>query len=264
MKRRILAILMVVLFTISLCAFNRPKEDLGIDIEFNYYADYWEAYDFSNTPYPTQEEFKALVKSEMLEVCELLGYEEFWTYANPDAQKIVIDVQFQGLPKSEAGWFNKFGDKGVLGVLYMGFDTSGMGLDSALSHELTHLMNGRTFSISVQEGVCEYVRMRVGYSSELLSMAEDGVELEEQEYLKLEYEWYLLSHSFISYLIENYDMDDVLLIMQQGEDESAYEQYIGKSLEELKDEWWTYFEALEPSFTPQELVEMLTGNSSQK
>lgn len=315
MKRRVLSILAVVLFIISLCAFSRPEElhatllgvekiteeeDLNIDIEFNYYADYWDAYDFSNTPFPTREDFEALVKSEITEVCDLLEYEDFWAYANPNAKTLYIDVQFQGLNKSQMAWLREFGENSVSSCLFLAYDTTGLGTDSALSHELTHMLSGETFSISLQEGVCDYVRERVGYSSETALCRENGLNIEEQELLKLNYEsrcesllnegytqdeidvirghigkagwysyvintpesgmWYALSHSFVAYLIDEYGMENVLLAMQQGEDESAYEEYLGKSLDDLKAEWMAYFEALEPSVTLDELqMAMLAG-----
>lgn len=139
----------------------------------------------------------------------------------------------------------------------------------------------------------------MGYSSETALCRENGLEIGEQELLKLNYEsrckrlvneggtqeeidaiwghigkagwypyvintpesgmWYALSHSFVSYLIENYGMENVILIMQQGEDESAYQQYLGKSLEELKAEWGNYFETLEPSVALDELQEAMTA-----
>lgn len=302
--RKTIAILMITVLTwTTLCGCGSKQEtadDLGINVEFNYYADYWEAYDFSNTPYPTQEEFEALVESEIQEICELLGYEEFWAYANPNAETLYLNVQFQGLSKSEAAYLADFGEKGVVGSLYLGFDTSGIGSDSALSHELTHILSGRTFSISLQEGVCNYIKERIGYTSEVKHLASMGIEVTEQEVLRLTYEWYQtkllvsgmgsqedldairehigkegwypytintwestlwydFSYSFVTYVIEQYGLENVILTMQQGEGESAYEQYIGKSLDELKAEWWTYFEAIETDFSAEELREKVAS-----
>ncbi len=279
---------------------SKKADELGIDIQFNYYADYWKVYDFSNTPYPTKEEFEALVKAEILEVCDLLEYEEFWAYANPNAKTLYIDVQFQGLNKSQMAWLREFGEDSVSSCLFLAYDTTGLGTDSALSHELTHMLSGDTFSISLQEGVCNYVRERVGYSSETALCRENGLNIGEQELLKLNYEsrckrllnegstqeeidaiwghigkagwypyvintpessmWYVLSHSFVTFLVEEYGMENVILTMQQGEDESAYEQYLGKSLHELKAEWIAYFEALELSVTLEELQAAMTAS----
>lgn len=44
-------------------------------------------------------------------------------------------------------------------------------------------------------------------------------------------------------------------MLQKGEDESAYQQYLGKDLETLKAEWRQYFDELETSMTVEEYIE---------
>ena len=58
--------------------------------------------------------------------------------------------------------------------------------------------------------------------------------------------WYEYSASFVRYLMEQYETEQVVNLIRMGEDESAYTEYLGKSLEDLKKDWLSYMEALEP------------------
>lgn len=312
MKRRIgLYILLIcVVMVMSGCAQKKEvvkevMEEVPLEMEFSYNADYWNTDYFTDSVFTSQEEFERIVKEEIVDICNLLGYSDFWIEENPNATNMILSVEFMGLPRSTAGRLTAFGKNNVWGELNLSTNMK-LFQDSALAHELTHILTGSTLSISLEEGLCEYVRERVGYSSVMDFFASHGWVIGEQERLKLDYQlyqirylgseewteedfeqiwehigevgtaypyvvntsrsslWYVLSNSFTVYLIEEYGVDAVIDILQKGEDESAYQQYIGKDLKTLKTEWRQYFDELETSITPEEyekkmieMVEML-------
>ena len=64
--------------------------------------------------------------------------------------------------------------------------------------------------------------------------------------------WYKLSHSFTSWMIERYGMEQTIALMENGVGDDSYKDYIGKSLEELKQEWMDWFLSIEPKMTIEE------------
>ena len=44
-------------------------------------------------------------------------------------------------------------------------------------------------------------------------------------------------------------MEKTLSLIRLGEDEGAYREYLGKPFEEVKEDWYTWLDELEPSMT---------------
>lgn len=274
-------------------------KEVPLEMEFSYNADYWNTDYFKESVFTSQEVFEDIVKEEIVEICNLLGYSDFWIEENPNAKNMLLNVEFMGLPRSTAGRLTAFGEDNVWGKLSLSILSQEGYRDGSLAHELTHILTGSTLSISLEEGLCEYVRERVGYSKLSDYYASQGLELGEQERIKLDYQacyqralssgegtqedfeqfwehigkvgtaypylintwkstmWYRLSNSFTVYLIEEYGVDAVIDVLQKGEDESAYQQYLGKDLETLKAEWRQYFDELETSMNVEEYIEKM-------
>ena len=294
MKKMTSVIVLMLMCIVMLGVGSQKQEEmveLPIDIEFSYYADYWNVYDFTETPFATQEDFEQQVEMYIIQICNLLGFEEFWDEINEDTEYMYIQVGFKNAENSYANYLSRFGDKGVRGKLELNWSI--MNRDGALTHELTHVIAGETFSISLQEGVCQYVQERIGNSSAVAFYKDLGIEFEEQELLRLAYEssinrllaagllksedinliwekigregyyayvvgtyesmlWYKLSHSFTSWMIERYGMEQTIALMENGVGDDSYKDYIGKSLEELKQEWMDWFLSIEPKMTIEE------------
>lgn len=300
MKRRIkLCMLLVsVVMAITGCAQKREvMEEVPLEMEFSYNADYWNTEYFKESVFTSKEVFEDIVKEEIVEICNLLGYSEFWIEENPNATSMLLNVEFMGVKRSVTGRLSGLGKDGVMSGVSLSIENQEMFHDGGLAHELTHILTGSTVSLSLEEGLCEYVRERVGYSKYLDYFSSKGVVLGEQERIKLDYQsyyhralkygkgtqedfeqiwehigkvgkgypygantwrstlWYALSNSFTVYLIEEYGVDAVIDVLQKGEDESAYQQYLGKDLETLKAEWRQYFDELETSMTVEEYIE---------
>lgn len=68
--------------------------------------------------------------------------------------------------------------------------------------------------------------------------------------------WYVYSQCFVEYLVEIYGMERTLSLIRLGEDEGAYREYLGKPFEEVKADWYTWLDDLEPSMTIEELNEV--------
>ena len=157
--------------------------------------------------------------------------------------------------------------------------------DAAFAHELTHLMgfmNENSFSLSLTEGLCDYVQAEVGdYPYGELDMQELTAymlraDFENAEVRTLEEKiiekvgipdngypygqggelsfWYTMSQSFVRYLIEEYDIDTVKRLILEGEDEGSYEKILGKSLSQLKKEWMEQLLTMEISITEEDIL----------
>lgn len=163
---------------------------------------------------------------------------------------------------------------------------AGYGNDSSLAHELTHIICGSSFSRSLEDGLCDYVQYRVGmqrfirearpdwsvaevmklqlfyYQSRAAASGKKVAEVMETVGLAQGYSygntpteslWYMYSQCFVEYLVETYGMEKTLNLIRLGEDEGAYREYLGKSFEEVKMNWYTWLDGLEPSTTIEEL-----------
>ena len=171
------------------------------------------------------------------------------------------------------------------------YDLSGGALtkyhsDGFLAHELTHVMAGPSFSISLEDGLCQYVQEAIGVTSHLPGMKENGITFEQyfktyHEYCKVLAEeeaslkpqdvidsvgnagrqypegrrmmWMMYSESFVRYLITQYGVDRTMELITAGEEEAAYEEILGNNLTELKAEWISSVETLEQQYTWEEI-----------
>ena len=120
MKKMTSVIVLMLMCIVMLGVGSQKQEEiveLPIDIEFSYYADYWNVYDFTETPFATQEDFEQQVEMYIIQICNLLGFEEFWDEINEDTEYMYIQVGFKNAENSYANYLSRFGDKGVRGKL---------------------------------------------------------------------------------------------------------------------------------------------------
>ena len=265
------------------------EESQNPELVFQYQFDWWDVYDLSGSYLPDQESFEALTTAYLQDAGELLGYSDWWKKKNPKAEKIILNLKIT--PEGGTMSHASYGKKALENEVEAGVTLGGMPLtqyrsDSFLAHELTHVMAGPSFSISMEDGLCQYVQGTIGKSSHIPEVTEGQVSFE--EYFKTYHEyckqmkgaislediissigkegrqyptknrmiWLVYSEAFCHYLIAEYGVNNTMELITSGENESAYETIFGKGLEELKGDWLQSVDALEQKYTWEEIGEM--------
>ena len=270
------------------------EESQNPELVFQYQFDWWDVYDLSGSYLPNQESFEALTTAYLQDAGELLGYSDWWKNINPKAEKIILNLKItpEGGTMSHASYAQKaLEDEVEMGVTLSGMSLTQFRSDGFLAHELTHVMAGPSFSISMEEGICQYVQGNIGKCSHIPGVTAGQLSFE--EYFKTSHEYYkqleaqgakgaipvediissigkegrqnpsknqmiwrLYSEAFCRYLIKEYGVDSTIELIAKGENESAYEMIFGKELEELKEDWLRSVDAMEQKYTWEEIGKM--------
>ncbi|MBQ9142906.1 MAG: hypothetical protein IJX63_14125 [Lachnospiraceae bacterium] len=278
---------------VSCCGCSRPRRmQLEVELRFNG-NEYWERYDMSDTMYPTQEALQKQVETYIVQIEDMLQVYNWWEYLNSEAERLIINMTIEEGGKSEARYLSlAFQDEVKTNIKLSEEWVVNAKLDGKLAHELTHIILGSSFSLSLEEGMCQYVQGRLGpenfeedygwtwqenFKLYVTTSLEKGIprkQLDEvisnvgekgREYIYLQkgelgntmenYFWYQYSRAFVEYLVEQYGMERVVKLLQNGESENDYEKYLGKSFYSLKEEWMEHFENLIPPMTVEEVAE---------
>lgn len=267
---------------------NQEAVSEGLQVVFQYKMDYWKAYDISCSSIPDRESYEALAGKYLEEIPELLGLQDWWKDSAADTLVLNLVIA-NGRVNSASNYLSRGLDGEVettvtLGSAMLAWRQS----DGSLAHELTHVIAGPSFSIYLEDGLCEYVQNRVGVSNiGSPGLKEQGISsaqclkafyaadssglLEEETARRLrsaletvgcvtrEYPedrsglWYLCNEVFVEYLIEQYGMERMISLIAGGEDEASYEMILGKSLEELRGDWLTYIDGMKETCTVEEI-----------
>ena len=221
----------------------------------------------------------------------MLGLYNWWEDVAPEADTLEISVEMGSSGEAYTYGLRRTSEKALNATVGLELRAlqSGYGNDSSLAHELTHIICGSSFSRSLEDGLCDYVQYRVGMQRYIWEARPDW---RVAEVMKLQFPyyqrrasvsnekieevketvgqaqgyaygntptgslWYVYSQCFVEYLVETYGMEKTLHLIRLGEDEGAYKEYLGKPFEEVKADWYTWLEALEPSMTIEELNEV--------
>lgn len=281
--KRILCLLLSLCCLCSACAKKAPEV---LEVKIYPQADYWAAMDLSDTCFPTEEACEELANQYVKEIAVLLHMEDWWVEINPNATVLELSIQIGSTPQSVTfSTAQKASENSVSGgVLLSSSIAQNGGKDAAFAHELTHLMgfmNENSFSLSLTEGLCDYVQAEVGYypygelDIQELTAYMLRADFENHEIRALEEKviekvgvpdkgypygqggelsfWYTMSQSFVRYLIGEYGIDAVKKLILEGEDEASYEEILGKSLLQLKEEWMQQLLTMEISITEEDI-----------
>lgn len=278
---------------------NQGAVSEGLQVVFQYKMDYWKAYDISCSSIPDRESYEALAGKYLEEIPELLGLQDWWKDSGADTLVLNLVIA-NGRTDGTSNYLSKGLNSEVettvtLGSARLAWRES----DGSLAHELTHVIAGPSFSIYLEDGLCEYVQNRVGVSNmtspglkeqgissaqclKAFYAADSGGLLEEGTARRLrsaletvgcvsrEYPedrsslWYLCNEVFVEYLIEQYGMERTVSLIAGGEDETSYETFLGKSLEELRGDWLAYVDGMKETCTVEEIERIQMDFISEK
>lgn len=241
-------------FTIAMTGCSDTKEtdtklltELPLEIEFSYYGGSWNASLFAeHSLFTSQEAFERIVTEEIIDICNLLGYQDFWTHANPDAEKLELYFEFSSVSRSQTTWLSRFGEKGVTTSIFLLNEQYAGYKDGAHAHELISqkFLEHNTATQEQLDTIWDNIGASGGYTVGSGSTWQTS-------------RWYSLSESFTTYLIEQYGMEKVTSLIRNGIDESSYQEYFGKSFAEVKSDWKNYYDKLELSYTLEEYEQFI-------
>lgn len=272
------------------CGYNKTEhlvEALEVEISSQYP---FEFYNLSDSVFESKEQTETLVKETLTDMAEVLKMPYWWEETNPTATKLYLNLSFAKVPRSLTETVvAKCGEDALTGGIMLSTQNYS---DGALAHELTHLigfMGG--FSKSLDEGMCDYVYMKCSesnpfpkewdfqdyvalitqpeyyneeakpYFDELFShigSAETGYPYGEGKKLSL---FYLYSQSYVTYLIDEYGIDQVRDLTLNGSDLEAYQTYLNKDYDTIKSEWIEYILAIEPKLTVEDIMKNTSTSS---
>ena len=285
-------ILIVALF-LSSCG-NASAGPESLNIVFKYDANFWNYYDLSHTSFPTQEDFEELTRQYIMQIRERLGIADWLQPINPKADTLVFHLNIIGETSSTTILPSVLENEAEVRISLNRKYLTLAGFDAALAHELTHMMCP-SFSQSLEEGLCNYMDVEIGANNFYRQLGWNIQEIYKLifEYEAQRYDisaeeiteiinlvgksghgypyvefvnaaslnnpktslWFDYSSSFVRYLLENYGTECTANLIRCGEDESAYQKYFHKTLDELREEWISYMNALESEHSLEELME---------
>lgn len=284
----------------ALCFCISPKQVVKareLPVSFYYYADYWTIYDMSETIFPDKESLEAYTVKYLKAAGEFLGCEDWWEELNPEADELQLTYYMQDSRFCKTGFPAPMGKAAIAASITLSRNTLQNGglfcEDSGLIHEFGHLFFANSFSLSLEDGMCEYINnqispyslrnhMQIPFQDFFCIDLKEGLEKYRVEQAELdkwlalvgregrEYPymeggsdseiWYCMSHSFVNYLVDTYGISDVVELLREGESEADYEKYLGHSLEELKEDWWSYVTTYESELTLESIWQKMSGN----
>ncbi len=258
---------------------------------FHYGSDYWAHYDLADSFIPTQEAYEKLVAQYIPQIETLIGAGDWYVDYSPEADTILVNMEMGTTPHSYTYPTSKGADHTIEFSQLLSLKQVNSPVDRALPHELTHslLGNGKCFSNSLEEGICNYVCARVGivnsdfyetYQIDLMDMLYCGTKSALEKYYDEDKKkemldsigrgegytyaiqtddgiiWYSCSQCFVEYLVKNYGMEKTMRLIREGKTEDDYQSCLGISFDALKQDWVTDFWQYEPMYTEEEYLQM--------
>lgn len=250
----------------------------------------FELYNLEGTYFTSLEDTEELASDYLYQIGFVIDDPYWWESINPTATKIYLDLSFgnsgRSLTEAKA---SKCGDDALNGGIYLATgDSQYIMTDGALPHEMVHMIGYMgDFSISLDEGFCEWVKWQVSKSSDYLKKPEWAYQdyyigssiylLKEKNAMSMFDEiypyvgnaqtgyvfgqgfdlgwWYECSHSFVTYLIDQYGLEKVKTLIKSGTSEDSYMDILGISYDQVKSDWKKYLFNYESPISFQEIVD---------
>ena len=135
-----------------------------------------------------------------------------------------------------------------------------------LTHEITHIITGGNL-ISLKEGLANYMQEKYGRNITLMNfgapihpLAKEFIKMSNQDLIdklsqNVSYSYfdnwferrnfYILSHSFVKYLINEYGIKKFMRVYNSNYPNEMSEKVYNKDLDDLENEWLKYLEEIE-------------------
>ncbi len=277
---------------------KQEAEEPALPVSSYYYTDYWKMYDMSDSIFPNKESLEHFASYYLKEVENVLDYRDWWKKINPQAKELQITYYMQDANICKTSIPMAFGEDSVAVNITLSKsmlqnpDWGSFCEDAKLVHEFGHVVLNNSFSISLEDGMCQYlddqispyamgnstgipyqdlfcldiqyaIEMNVVSQTELdklrVGIGKEGRAYPYAENSSDSKQWYSMSFSFVNYLIDTYGLPDVVELLKEGESQADYEKYLGHSLEELKEDWWNYVINYQSEYSLEDIRNVFEG-----
>ncbi len=177
-----------------------------------------------------------------------------------DTDKIQFEYTANGPSHVDGGYYN-FRDPKARIFFNFSFKYD----SAAIAHEITHIITPDQASLSLREGLACFIQDKFGknvsifnFGAPIHQMAKEFVNENQMSVIQWIGEegiphnldvtgsdripFYILSHSFATYLIDNYGIEKYMNIYNSAEFYNSYKREYGKELSELKKQWLKFLE----------------------
>lgn len=267
MKKRFLALLSVILI-LSACTKANTKNlpaSAESDETVSKYGrisnKQWDSIDKTYCGFDSAEDFLSDVDYYVEETCKLLGKPNLSDYYKEKYGKDVV-ISFtmtQGVSNASLEYIR--GEKVYFNVRYkQNFFEFGL---APIAHEIAHVIAHTGTSLSLLEGIACYVQEEIGKNPSAINWGMDVTALS-KFFLISEFDevyqviesvgrpdkrittgtnrvvFYMLSNSFVRYLIETYGMENFMKLCESDDLEEQYKIICKKDFEQVKEDWRNY------------------------
>lgn len=237
-----------------LCAGVAVAEE-GYKFEAYMPQEVWDSVETRYCGYESPEAFAEAAHGYIEQIVEITGANDWHLCYAPNGD--VISVKYEMTQGISNAMMAKQHRKPVVQLQQTMFE---LGI-APVAHESVHLVLPQSSSHSLLEGIASYLQAVLCDESVVFDLGIDAHEhakfllrtdetaamiSEEMGRMMLatEFSWgetrstyYILSHSFVKYLVETYGMEAFMTVYLPGASDSSYVKTYGKPIEVIRDEW---------------------------
>ena len=236
----------------------------------------WSAIDKTETGYATVEEFCDYALTTIQNIADFVNRPNWYAIYG---ENTVIEYRMTDGPSHAEGGYRAVNNPVPITYLNQSLFEKGM---APIAHETTHIIYPKFSLLSLREGLASYCHEKFGGNPTVFSF---GVPVHEHvRYLnntqpamfketldiigdllgELPYAegetraiYYTISHSLAKYIVETYGIDSYMLLYESDPYNVSFENVLGISLDELKEEWLKYVDALPLGMSNDEIATAL-------
>lgn len=176
-KVAILSCLIGLLLTMTSCKNGSPadlkaesEEPSSMKVDFLYTFDYWNLYDWSQSYYPTKDDYEEAVTNYLNLIASYLGKEDWINQYDPKYKTLYINLEVNSsIQGAQIIWPTQYTSDSLVCKLRLSSNNmTGEITHNPICHELTHLityqpnLQAASLSYSLNDGLCEYISNSVG------------------------------------------------------------------------------------------------------
>lgn len=216
----------------------------------------WDSVETRYCGFESPEDFERAARGYVAQIVDITGATDWHLRLQPNGEAVHVTFEMT----SDVSHFTSSGQNGKAFIrLKETFFQLGL---APVGHELSHMVLGRSASLSLEEGACSYMQSLVSdtpdihsagvpvhvYAKTLLANSPTAHDISQTigkmstrtpyNVGKTRSPFYALSHSFVKYLVETYGIEKFMTLYNQGHTASYYAEVYGKPFETLRMEWF--------------------------
>jgi len=270
---------------------EKKSDAKNVELRFQYQHEdlIWDNVNLPYASFQNKEEFEAEVQKTLNEIVDITKLTNWQDKYGKNVEYCKIEARIADLNYLNEGgsitWPTYDSDTGIYTKIMLDEELTAAGME-ILTHELTHLVVGPGFSVSLNEGLSEYCSRKIkGTNSSISKVGINDFlknycaypgqnEFGTFEELKNSITtvigtkdsnypfgisgfrgllWYAYSESFVTFLIEQYGLEKVADLVSNGTSIEDYKKLDSRGLKEIKEDWLKSYEAYTPQVSAEDI-----------